>query len=65
MTITVVMTEGKTLHIQDATEKQAERLRALLDAGVGGFEFLVDGKSYVINCSNVVYIEIIASHSAV
>ena len=60
MSITIVMTEGKTLHIQDATQKQAEKLRAQIDAGVGGFEFLVDGTSYVINCSNVVYIEIIS-----
>ncbi len=49
MTITIVMTEGKILHIQNATQKQAEKLRAQLDAGVGGFEFLVDDKSYVIN----------------
>ena len=40
MSITIVMTEGKTLHIQDATQKQAEKLRAQIDAGVGGFEFL-------------------------
>lgn len=61
MTITIVMTEGKTLHIQNATQQQAEKLRAQLDAGMGGFEFLVDDRSYVINCSNVVYVEIIAS----
>jgi len=58
MSITIVMPEGKTLHIQDATELQAQQLRACLEAGTGAFEFSLGDRTYVVNCANVLYLEV-------
>ena len=58
MSITIVMTEGRTLHIQEATTLQVEQLRGVLGAGHGVFEFTLNGQSYMVNAANVLYAEV-------
>ncbi|MFC4453851.1 hypothetical protein [Deinococcus sonorensis] len=58
MSLTIVMTEGKTLYLQDATPAQLQELRLNLSEGHGAFEFTLEGRSYLINTRNVLYVEV-------
>ena len=58
MSITIVMMEGKTLHIQEASSQQVDLIREVLSAGRGVFEFTLNGQSYIVNCANVLYAEV-------
>ncbi len=58
MSITIVMAEGKTLYIQDATTEQVKTLRDCMHAGVGAFQFTLEDRSYIINCATISYLEV-------
>lgn len=57
MGMTIVMREGHMLHVQDATAAQVRDLRIKLEAGCGSFKFTTGNRVYIINCGNVMYID--------
>ncbi|PNY79424.1 hypothetical protein CVO96_18455 [Deinococcus koreensis] len=52
------MMEGKTLYVQDASSQQVDLIRKVLGAGHGVFEFTLNGQAYIVNGSNVLYVEV-------
>ena len=59
MSITFVLIQGQTLHLQGATPEQMEQVRQMFQQGRGSFEFTVDGRTFVVNGSNVLYVEVV------
>ncbi|MDV6375900.1 hypothetical protein [Deinococcus arenicola] len=57
--MTIVMCGGQTLYIQNATAAQAIDLRTKLEQGRGIFEFTTADRVYIINCANVMYIDMV------
>jgi hypothetical protein len=58
MSITIVMHQGQTLHLQDASAAQLKELRDNLKGGRGSFEFTSEDRVYIINCASVSYVEV-------
>lgn len=58
MSITIVMVEGKTLHLDDATPDHMGQLLDSISAGRGAFQFTIENRLYLINCANVLYAEV-------
>ncbi|WP_027481919.1 hypothetical protein [Deinococcus pimensis] len=61
MSITIVLMEGKTLHVEAASPSHVERIREVFAQGRGSFEFSVNGRVYVVNASNILYVEVVGS----
>lgn len=58
MKITIVMHESKTLYLPLTTPEQLTLLRKVMADGHGVFEFTQDERTYIVNASNILYIEI-------
>jgi hypothetical protein len=61
MSITIVLSEGKTLHVDGASPAQVQRLREMFEQGRGVFEFSVNGRTYLVNVTNVLYVEVVGA----
>jgi hypothetical protein len=60
MNVTIVMVEGKTLYIAQASAEQQTQLRKVLTDGQGVFEFTQDDRTYIVNAANILYVEMTA-----
>lgn len=58
MNITIVMAEGKTLFVPNASEEQQSQLRRALTEGHGVFEFKQDDRLFIVNVSKITHIEV-------
>ncbi len=57
MNVTIIMVEGKTLYIAQASAEQYAQLRRILTDGHGVFEFTQDERTYIVNAINILYVE--------
>ncbi|MFK7604387.1 hypothetical protein ACI3L1_19570 [Deinococcus sp. SM5_A1] len=57
MNITIVMVEGKTLYVAQASAEQQVKLRSIIADGHGVFEFTQDDRTYFVNAINILYVE--------
>ncbi len=60
MNMTIIMLDGKSLHINQVKETQVAQFRQAVREGRGAFEFTLDGRTYIINVASVVYAELSA-----
>ncbi|WP_102124673.1 hypothetical protein [Deinococcus planocerae] len=57
MNLTIVLVDNKTLYIEKASSEQQAQLRKIITEGRGSFEFVQDQRTYLINATNIIYIE--------